>query len=145
MEESFKIYIHHLKNRDHEEIEESFDPVFLEISETDLKFEAKVRVKGNAALAEDVLVLSLGVQTEASMPCAICNTFTTVPIEKNFQFIEEISNIKNGVFNFKEELREAILLEVPQIAECHSGNCPERGLLKKYFSHKDKSAFPLEF
>jgi cytochrome oxidase Cu insertion factor (SCO1/SenC/PrrC family) len=49
----------------------------------------------------------------------------------NFYHSEPLSEIKGAIYNFKDLLRETILLEVPSFAECE-GNCPRRQEVSKY-------------
>jgi hypothetical protein len=55
-----------------------------------------------------------------------------VPIKlSNFYHGEPLAEIRTGVYDFSQMLREAVLLEVPHFAEC-KGNCPQRVAVKKY-------------
>jgi uncharacterized metal-binding protein YceD (DUF177 family) len=47
-----------------------------------------------------------------------------------------LSEIKGNEFDFREVIRENLLIEVPSFAECN-GRCPEREKLKKYFKQGD--------
>ena len=138
MNEAFKIYVDQLKDGHSEQISEELDPKFIEVKEEDLAFIDPVHVNGEAYLAEDELVLHLDVDTLATIPCAICNTLVKVPVElKNFYHTVEEAELKSGIYNFKEMLRENVLLSVPLFAECNEGKCPEREVLKKFFRDED--------
>lgn len=135
MGDEFKIFVHRLKEGQKEIIEEILPPAFLDIHEKDLAFNVPVKIRGEAEFVDQALVLRLAVETEATMPCAICNGLVQVPLSiAQFCHTEELANIKGDVFNFKDTLREAILLELPHRAECNSGQCPDRENLAKYFS-----------
>jgi len=135
MGDEFKIFVHRLNDGQKEIIEETFSPTFLDVHEQDLAFTAPVKIHGEAEFVDQALVLRLAVETEATMPCAICNENVQVKLEiPVFCHTEELADIKGDVFNFKDVLREAILLELPPRAECNQGKCPQREDLAKYFS-----------
>jgi uncharacterized metal-binding protein YceD (DUF177 family) len=139
MDDLFKIYIEQLRDGQERKIDESFPPDFLDIHERDLEFKKNVKVKGHAYIAEDELVLHWSIWTEALIACSICNE--KVPIEiklEDFYHSEPISDIKGGIFNFKDLLRETILLEVPPFAECNHGNCPKRKEVSQYLKDPSK-------
>lgn len=134
MNEAFKIYIDQLKDGQSEELSETFTPDFIEVKEEDLNFNDPVQVEGEAYLADNDLVLHLDVNTLATIPCAICNCEVKVPVElNNFYHTVPEAELKTGIYNFKEMLRENILLATPLFAECNEGQCPERTELKKFF------------
>jgi uncharacterized metal-binding protein YceD (DUF177 family) len=133
MDDVFKIYIEQLRESHEEKISEKLNPDFLEIHEPDLAFDKPVELEGVAYLAEQELVLHWEIRTEAILPCSICNEPVRVPLHiQNFYYAEPTSEIKSGIYNFKELLRETILLEVPAFAECTGGNCPKRKEYRKY-------------
>jgi uncharacterized metal-binding protein YceD (DUF177 family) len=135
MQETFKIYVHRLKDGNTEKLFETLSPDFLGVKEPELSFNVPVTIKGEASLADDALVLRLHIETEATMACSICNQDVQVKIViSNLCHTEEVSTIKGAVFDYQEVVREAILLEVPFIAECNSGDCPERATVAKYFT-----------
>jgi hypothetical protein len=126
-EDNFNIYVDRLKDGDEEEISCTLPPQFMDIHEAELQFKDDVIVEGHASIAQDALILQLSASTFASMCCAICNNETVVDIEiADAYFSEELASIKGGVFNYKELLRESLLLELPYIIECNNGSCPER-------------------
>ena len=91
-----------------------------------------MNVKGEAYLADDNLILKLSVATFADTALQICND--PVKVEVNIQGLYHavpLSEIKGAVFNFKEVLRDAIILEAPAFAECQ-GNCPDRKEVGKF-------------
>jgi uncharacterized metal-binding protein YceD (DUF177 family) len=134
MDDVFKIYFEQLRDGHEEKIHEKLDPGFLEIQEPDLAFDKPVQLDGVAYLAEHELVLHWDIETEVLLPCLICNESVRIPISiKNFYFSEPIEEIKTGIFNFKNLLRETILVEVPLFAECNEGKCPKRQEYNKYF------------
>jgi uncharacterized metal-binding protein YceD (DUF177 family) len=135
MDDTFKIYLHRLRDGHEERIEESLSPGFLDIHEADLAFKSPITLKGSVAVADETLVLTLAIETEAIMPCAICNRNVNVKILiPDFCHTENLADIKGGIFDYKEILREGILLELPYTAECNGGGCSERAALAKYFT-----------
>jgi uncharacterized metal-binding protein YceD (DUF177 family) len=135
MDDTFKIFVHRLRDGHQEKIEEILSPEFLDIHEKDLAFNAPVTIEGNATLANDVLVLILAIEAEATMPCAVCNRPCQVKISiSNFCHTVNLDCIKSHIFDYKEILREGILLELPYKTECNGGDCPERIGLAKYFN-----------
>jgi uncharacterized metal-binding protein YceD (DUF177 family) len=138
--ERFKIFPEQLRDGHVEQIEEVFEPVFIEIDDVDLAFKAPVNVVGEAYLADDNLVLHLNVKTIALMPCVICNEVVHVAIDvENLYHVEALDNIKSGVFLLNDLLREALLLEVPKFAECREGNCLAREALEKFMKKNASS------
>jgi uncharacterized metal-binding protein YceD (DUF177 family) len=134
MGDEFKIFVHRLKDGQKEIIEETLSPAFMDIHEKDLAFNVPVKIHGEAECADQALVLRLYVVTEATMPCAICNENIQVKLEiPDLCHTEEFGDIKGDVFDFKDILREAVLLELPSRAECGNGNCPQREVLAKHF------------
>ena len=143
MNDTFKIYFEQLREGHEEKIDESLNPSFLDINEPDLVFDRPVLLNGVAYLADDELVFHWNIQAEAVVPCTICNESVRVPIDiQNFYYSESIRENKSGVYNYKDLLRETILLEVPSFVECHDGQCPKRREFQKYL--KEPSDRPLD-
>lgn len=129
----FNIYIDRLYDGHTEELEEEVDPDFLEVKENDLSFSDPLFLKGEAYIADDELILHFSVTTYATLPCSICNELVKAAIQElDFYHAEPLNEIKTGVFNFKELLREVILLDAPAFAECNDGDCPRRKEIEKY-------------
>lgn len=135
---AFKIYVEQLRNGHSREVNEAFPPDFLEIQEENLSFTDKVTVEGEAYLAGDTLVLHFVIAAHGIIPCSICNEPVKVEISiSDFYHAEPLAEIKTGVFNFRDIMREAILLETPVFAECE-GKCPKRKEIKKYLKQNTK-------
>ena len=142
MSDIFKIFIDRLKGGQTQKIEETLDPSFLGLDEPELQFKTKVEVKGEAYLTDTHLVLHLKAHTTASMPCAICNEMISVDLRAdNFYHTEDLDDIRSAVFDFKDQLREALLVEVPNRVECNLGNCPNREVIKPYLK-TEETYFP---
>ena len=134
MDDTFKIFVRRLSDGHQEKIQEILDPEFLGIQETGLAFKLPIELTGVAEMTEEMFVLKLDVETEATLPCSICNEGVQVKISiSNFFYTKPFSKIKGAVFDYREPLREAILLAVPHKAEC-GGDCPERAFLAQYLT-----------
>lgn len=148
MSEPFKIFIRSLEEGQTEKLSFDAEPDFFDIQEKDLQFTDPVHVKGKAYLTDDHLVLQLSANTVATLKCSICNGPCKVPLAiENVYFTEPLQEIQNGAFNFQETLREALLLEIPNHAECADGACPERTSMKSFMKEesqekKDDVYFP---
>jgi uncharacterized metal-binding protein YceD (DUF177 family) len=130
----FRIYVEQLREGHTELISESFLPDFLEILERDMAFCDPVLIKGEAYLADEMLILHFDIKTSAIIPCSICNEPVKVETHiQEFYHAVPLHEIKTGIYNFKEILRETILLDTPLLAECDQGKCPKRQELQKYF------------
>lgn len=139
MEDEFKIFVDRLQDGDEEAIQETFPPSFLGVHEAELSFTLPVVVTGTALRSKGTLTLHFTISTEATLPCAVCNRNMQLKIcVHDFYHCEDLHNIRSGVFNFKELLREAILIEIPYTAECNEGSCPERETMAKYL-RKEKA------
>ena len=144
MDDVFKIYVEQLREGHEDKIHEKLRPDFLEVEDPELIFDQAVALDGVAYLAERELVIHWEIKTEAVVPCSICNEPVRVPIHiLNFYYSEPLANIKSGVYNFKDLLRETILLEVPSFVEC-STNCPKRKEFKKYMKEVSNHPADLE-
>lgn len=133
MDDVFKIYVDQLRKGHEEKIHEKLGPDFLDIHESDLVFDQPIELEGTAYLAEKELILHWNIKTEVLVSCSICNDLVRIPLHiQNFYHSEPLSEIKSGVYYFKDLLRETVLLEVPAFAECCGGNCPKRKEYTKY-------------
>lgn len=141
MDDRFNIYIEQVREKSEEKIDLTLDPHFLEIDEKDLKFDHPVSLIGEVYVADKELVFHWNLETEAKIPCSICNEWTPVKVAvSNFYTSVPISEIKTGIYNFKELLRETILIEVPHFVECEGGNCPKRKEFSVYLKKSSDSS-----
>ncbi len=130
---SLKIYVEQLRGGKTQSLQESIAPSFLAIDEPELSFVDPVVIEGEAYLAHEELVVQVKVSTKARIPCRVCNElFKYDIVVPKLVHVQPIEGFKRGYFDISEMLREAILLEVPPIAECHGGHCPSRGELEGY-------------
>lgn len=133
MDDAFKIFVEQLRDGHIEELNETLSPDFLDVHEKELAFPLPIKLKGQAYLAEDNLILKFNVSFDVQLPCVICNqsVICSKSIEGSYHSIP-LDEVKTGVYNFRELLREVILLDVPRFAECNEGACPERKEIAKY-------------
>ncbi len=130
---ALKIYVEQLRGGKTQHLSESISPEFLGVQEAELAFHSPVVIEGEAYLAQDDLVIQVDVQTAAQIPCRVCNELFSYEISiQKLMHIEPITDLKRGYFDISEVLREAILLEIPVIAECHNGHCPARKDMEGY-------------
>lgn len=146
---NLKISIDALKIQEKIQINEELSHEFLGICEKDLKMNHPIHVKGEAYLSSDYLIIHFAVKTAFQMPCKICSEDVTLPLEdENYYNTISLENIKNGMYDFSEDIREALLLKLPSFVECNGGLCSERKniekFLKKPSKKQDDSYFPFE-
>lgn len=138
MEERFKLYIDRLRGGDPVNLSGTYSPALFEIEEEDLSFQHAVTVSGQAYTTDDHLVLHFDAQAVAKIPCSICNEWVEVTLEvKGFYETLPLSEIEGRFFDFHLPLREALLLELPPVAEC-AGGCPQRETLAPFMRHQAK-------
>lgn len=143
MDEVFKIYVEQLREGRERKIVESLDPSFLDIAESDLLFRKPVELQGVAYIAENELILHWDIQTEALMSCSVCNEPVPVAIRiENFYAAESLDDIKTGVYDLRNLLRETILLELPAFTECNAGRCPGRKEFSRYLRESSDTTNP---
>ncbi len=132
MAEPFLIYLNQLKDGAVQKFDISLPSDFLNISEPELAFPDPVSIKGEAYLAEEDLILHFDASTSGRMPCAACNQMTPFPLAvKGFYHTESLAEVSDLTFDFRPAVRDALLVDLPQIAEC-KGKCPERAALAKF-------------
>lgn len=138
MDDTFKIYVDQLRKGHERTFHEQLPAEFMDVHEKELSFEKPIQLDGSAYLAENELILHWDIKAEASIACRICNEKVPVSIHiEDFYHSEDLDEIKGAVFNYKDILRETILLETPLFAECE-GACPKRGALKKYLKEEEE-------
>ena len=137
MDEAFKKYVERLRSGSKEAIQEECSPDFLAVAEEELAFNAPVTIGGEAYLAGDNLFVALEATTSATVPCTVCNEMNAVAITATCTIVEELSDIRSGVYVFADALREAILLETPVFTECCGGQCPQRKGITGYLNDEE--------
>ncbi|KIC71257.1 hypothetical protein DB44_EC00330 [Candidatus Protochlamydia amoebophila] len=145
MDDQFKIFVDQLRDGHEKIIHESLFPDFIDIHETDLSFKKNIELDGVAYKADDELILNWKIRAQALMSCSICNEAVPVNIEiDNFYHSEPLAEVKGAIYNFKDLLRETILIEVPAFAECEEGNCPRRQEVSKYLKEPSEDEQDIE-
>lgn len=137
------IYVDRLKSGSETTINCVLPASFMEVEEAELKFKKDIVIEGRAYASGDHLIVHFDALTYAFMPCSICNEDVEVKIQLN-KYIHTVplEEIKGSVYNGGPALREALLLEVPKLAECQ-GECPQRKQLQTFLKEeRDKTHFP---
>ncbi|MBY0528591.1 MAG: hypothetical protein K2P51_00180 [Rhabdochlamydiaceae bacterium] len=133
--EQLKVYIDRLKGGDKQKISCTLAPSVLDVQEEELTFPEDVQVTGEIYLADDHLIGHLNAKTTALMPCAMCNSITKVLIHIKDEYITvPLAEVRSAIYDLTPDIREMLLLQVPQFVECHEGKCPERETLKNYLA-----------
>ncbi|MBI5274742.1 MAG: hypothetical protein HY860_06805 [Chlamydiales bacterium] len=141
MNDKFLIYIDRLIQGKKDNLSFEVPPSFLEINEDDLSFEDTVFIEMESYIAEDHLILHLDLSTTCTIPCGLCNQKTRKEISLNGEYYTiPLKEIPSRVYNFKEAIRESILLEVPSYYQCNDPNCPGKEELKKYLKQESVQA-----
>lgn len=139
MSEPFKIYIDRLRGGHTQVIDAALDSSFLDVQEAELSFPSPVLLKGEAYLTDEHLIIHLKASTKTVRPCAICNQATETALSVNdFYHTEMIQDIPSAIFDFREVLREALLIELPLVVECNGGKCPERQSIAPFMKSKER-------
>ncbi len=129
------IYVDRLKEGQEECFEGTVSSDFLG---NDPQFEPLVFLSGKAYVAGEHLMIKLKAKAGAYIPCSICNEPVLVNLElQDFYHAEDLKEIPS-VFNFSSLVREDLLLQLPQFAEC-GGSCPERETLKHILKREETS------
>lgn len=127
------VLVEHLKDGKSTPIDEVFEPTTLELADDELSFESPIHVQGSGYLAEDLVVIQLDIEGSCYLPCAVCNKPVKIPfVLENTYITKPLSECSGGKVCFLQDLREAILLEIPSFTECEGGQCPERSHMAPY-------------
>ncbi len=119
----FTILIDRLRDGHREPIAGSVTADFLEVEEEELSFPHPVSFKGEAYLAEDHLIINLEASTDCQLPCSLCNERFTKPLHlPHLTLAIATEELRKPFYSFRDELRTALLLEVPSFAHCSSHN-----------------------
>jgi uncharacterized metal-binding protein YceD (DUF177 family) len=144
--DQFKIYVNRLNNGQAQNHAEVLPPDFLEVQEEALNFKENIHISGTTYLADDHLVSHLDIEATAFIPCSICNEPVRIPILiKDLYLSKPLDDIKGAIYDLADDIRESILLQVPQFAECNKGQCPNRPFIQQFLEKKaqeKKKALP---
>ncbi len=123
-----------------EEISSSVPVENLDLNDKELQFQGNVELKGKAYIAGTELIIHLDILCKALMPCKVCNQAVLFEIEvRDYVKNLEVKAVRSGVYRLANDVREAILLEIPPYTECSEGQCLERKQLKKYLKNELES------
>lgn len=143
-QDHFKIWLNLLRDGSTQSLELEMPASYMAVDDPALAFKAPVFAEGEAYVAGDELIMHLDAKTEAIIPCSICSEPVIIPLECNgFYHAVPLSEIKGNFYDFRDIVRENLLLEVPLTAEC-GGKCPERANLKQYFKQGESKTDPDE-
>ncbi len=134
MDELLVIYVDRLSDGQREQLAGTCSPHFIDTHDKDLEFQNSVSFGGEAYVCDERLLIHLHtVKTIAMVTCIMCLSSSPIPVMVSDLYISrELSEIPSGKYYFGEELREHILLETPDYAECNGGCCPQRKGMEKY-------------
>ncbi len=137
-EELLLIYIDRLSDGSVHKFKGECPSDFMGINEDELVFNSPFFIRAQAYLCDTQLIVRIDkAMINAMVPCAICNAMAEVAIVVEDTIVtKEVAESSSGIFDFGPDLRELIILETPQFAEC-SGNCGERKDIEKYFTKGD--------
>lgn len=122
----FTILIDRLQDGQIQKLEESVAPAFLELHETELSFSQPVRFHGKAYTTGEHLIVIVEAETTCLVPCSTCNETFSYKIRLSpLTLAIDLDELRGHRYNFREELRTALLLEVPAFPKCaqHGGSC----------------------
>ena len=133
MATEFLIHVDRLRDGETLPLEVEIPSDVMNIQEDEIQFNHPIKMKGQAYLADDHLVIHYDASTYVTLPCAICNAMMPLLVELKHSYVTEpLSDIRSGTFDYSAALRDAILLETPPYTECSDGLCPERVFVEKY-------------
>lgn len=139
--DAFKIYIDRLRGGTTHAVEETVSSEFVGVEDDLLRFSKPIRIKGQAYIAEEDLILHFGIEFSADMPCAICNEWTDVKVKiENLYEGISLEEIRGAVYDITDWLREEIILKIPHVAECR-GNCPNREEIKSFIKDAEEDGY----
>ncbi len=145
MEEVFKIYPDRLRDGKREELHLVVAPDFLDVQEGDHSFASPVKSDGEAYVSDSDLVLHFDVDTSCEIPCSVCGEPVKVGVNpKGVYQVVPLDEVKGAVYDFSAALREAILLETPQFAECNGGKCTHRGEMEPFLKKGEEFQQPFK-
>jgi uncharacterized metal-binding protein YceD (DUF177 family) len=138
-------FIDRLQEQEAEEVVCQLPPTSMEVDEPTLAFREPVNIQGEAYLADNYVVFHGSATTQASIPCTVCNEWVAIPVKlEEFYHAEPVEQAVKGAIDFGPIIRDALLLEVPQFAECGGGQCPKRAELVPFLRAEKPAASPFK-
>ena len=133
MKDIVKVYVDRVRDGNTDEISEELPSSFMDVHEKDIRFEAPIFLTGEAYVTDDYLIVSLTIETEATLICSVCNEPFTFAISiHNMMHEEPLENIKEATFDILPLVRESILLEIPLYPQCGITSCNRREEIEPY-------------
>jgi uncharacterized metal-binding protein YceD (DUF177 family) len=142
-----QVFVDQLKDGEELVLDESLPPSCLDLAEGDeIVASSPITVQGRVYMASDWIIVDARVHTLISIPCAMCNNMFTYAIElPRFVTERQISTIEKGTWDIQEEIREAILLEVPFFGLCNGDSCHNIAEIQQFIrteqAHKGNKPF----
>jgi hypothetical protein len=137
--DQFKIYVNRLNDGQSQTHDEILPPDFLEVQEEALRFQENIHITGSTYLADDHLISHFDIDASALIPCCICNEPVRIPILiKNLYLSKPLVDIKGAIYDLLDDIRESILIQVPQFTECNKGQCPNRPFVQQFLRKKSQ-------
>lgn len=133
-----RLFLDRIRAQGCEKIDVRLPPDFIDLHEEELVFADPITVEGEVYLAGEEVVIALRAETVIRMPCAICNAPVALPLQNAWTSVEPVDSFRHGVIDLREMVRENLLIEVPLVAECEPGNCPERKVLAPYLRQEQE-------
>jgi len=131
--DALKVYIDRLRGGTTERFDLQVDAVELGLVDGQWSFKDSVSIDGQVYLANGELIVQMDLSAGLTMPCKVCNEGTDVEIKlAKLYHVQSVREIPSGVLDLSDLIREQILLEAPQFAECGEGSCPTRAEISKY-------------
>ncbi len=130
------IHIDRLKSGEEEAINCLISPKFLELeNDTDLGCTQPIQVSGLAYIAGDYLIVELEAEAQFTARCAVCSEPFSLDVTlSDWRFEKPLEEIRGGVWDFQEALREELLVQIPLFPQCGAGQCKHRNEVSKFYS-----------
>ena len=134
----FKIFTEQLRDGRKEKIDLTIAPDFLDMHEAEISLSSPVEIRGEAYVTETHLIFHLDAKVEIVMPCAICNQPTSLILRaQNIYSTLPLDTLPSTIYDYRDLIREELVLLVPQFIECQKGRCPARADLEHYTKKPD--------
>lgn len=130
----FEIPIASLSHDGDIKLEECVEVSALDLKDSEVMFISPLKLNGKAYLADNHIIIAVDAEIDIALSCTICNgdAKKTIVLENHY-ITKPLAEIKEPKFNYFDDLRQAIFLEVPPYLECEGGQCPKREELKPYY------------
>ncbi len=116
--------------------EERLPPSFLDLPPDDeLSAVSDIEVSGRAYQASEWVLVEGQVKASLRLPCSMCNEMCDVSVALTpWEASVSAEAIKEGIVDLSDELREAILIEVPFFVRCGGDVCRHIDDIKQYLA-----------